>query len=81
MKYIEMVHQYLHHLSWFLPLSGGALSGTLSGTTISATYMTAKTFTGSGASLTNLNVSNATTGTNSISRGGMAQLHYQLIKY
>ncbi len=58
-------------LSLFLPLSGGALSGTLSSTTISATDITANTFTGSGASLTNLNVRNATTGTLSISRGGI----------
>jgi hypothetical protein len=57
-------------LSLFLPLTGGSLSGPLSGTTISATYMTANTFTGSGAELTNLNVSNSTTGTLSVSRGG-----------
>jgi hypothetical protein len=56
-------------LSLFLPLTGGVSRGTLSGTTISATYMTANTFTGSGASLTNLYVSNATTGTLSISPG------------
>ncbi len=32
--------------------------------------MTANTFTGSGAEITNLNVSNATDGTLSVSRGG-----------
>ncbi len=58
-------------LSNFLTLNGGALSGALSGTTISATYMSANTFTGSRAELTNLNVSNATTGILSISRGGI----------
>ncbi len=58
-------------LSLFLALTGGALSGTLSGTTISATYMTANILTGSGAEITNLNVSNATTGTLSVSRGGI----------
>ncbi len=51
-------------------LTGGVLSGTFSGTTISATYMTANTFTGSGAELTNLIVSSATTGILSVSRGG-----------
>ena len=58
-------------LSLFLPLTGGTLTGVLSGTTISATYMTANTFTGSGAELTNLNASNVSTGTLSISRGGI----------
>jgi len=58
-------------LSLFLPLEGGTLTGSLSGTTISATYMTANSFSGSGAALTNLNVSNATSGTLSISRGGI----------
>ncbi len=38
-------------LSKILPLSGGSLTGSLTSTTISATYMTANTFTGSGASL------------------------------
>ena len=56
--------------SQFLPLSGGTLTGVLSGTTISATYMTASLFTGSCASLTNLNASSITTGTLSISKGG-----------
>ena len=42
-------------LSYFLPLQGGTLTGTLSGTTISATYMTANSFSGSGAALTDLN--------------------------
>ena len=42
-------------LSLFLPLTGGILTGTLTGTTISATNMTASLFSGSGASLTNIN--------------------------
>ncbi len=37
-------------LSLFLPLTGGTLTGLLTGTTISATYMTANLFTGSGDS-------------------------------
>jgi hypothetical protein len=57
-------------LSLFLPLTGGTLTGVLSGTTISATNMSAATFSGSGASLTNLNVSTVSLGTSSISRGG-----------
>ena len=44
-------------LSLFLPLSGGTLTGLLTGTTISATNMTANLFTGSGAALTTLNAS------------------------
>ncbi len=58
-------------ISNFLPLSGGSLTGSLKGTTISATYMTANTFTGSGASLTNLNASNITSGTISVSGSGL----------
>ena len=45
-------------LSLFLPLTGGTLTGVLSGTTISATNMTASLFSGSGASLNSLNASN-----------------------
>ena len=56
-------------LSLFLPLTGGLLSGPLTGTTISATSMIANNFSGSGSALTN--VSNATDGTLSISRGGI----------
>ena len=58
-------------LSLFLPLVGGQLTGGLTGTTCSMTSVSAATFSGSGASLTNLNVSNSTTGTLSISRGGI----------
>jgi hypothetical protein len=58
-------------LSLFLPLTGGTLTGVLSGTTISATNMTAATFSGSGASLNSLNASNVSSGTLSISRGGI----------
>ncbi len=50
-------------LSLFLPLSGGTLTGLLTGTTISATNMTANLFTGSGAALTTLNASNVSSGT------------------
>ena len=57
-------------LSLFLPLTGGTLTGSLSGTTISATNMTASLFSGSGASLTNINASNVSSGTLSIDRGG-----------
>jgi hypothetical protein len=57
-------------LSLFLTLTGGILSGPLSGTTISATSVLASTFSGSGASLTTLNASNISSGTLSISRGG-----------
>jgi hypothetical protein len=45
-------------LSLFLPLTGGIMSGPLSGTTISVTSVSAATFSGSGASLTYLNASN-----------------------
>jgi hypothetical protein len=58
-------------LSSFLPLTGGLLSGNLTGTSCSMTSVSANTFSGSGAALTNLNVSNATSGTLSISRGGI----------
>ena len=58
-------------LSTFLPLAGGSLSGGLTGTTLSMTSVSASTFSGSGASLTNLNVNNAATGTLSITRGGI----------
>ncbi len=51
--------------------NSGTLTGGLSGTKISATYMTANSFSCSGTALTNLNVSNAATGTWSISRGGI----------
>ncbi len=56
-------------LSLFLPLTGGTLTGVLSGTTISATNMTANLFSGSGASFTNLNVSDASSGTLAITCG------------
>jgi hypothetical protein len=58
-------------LSLFLPLSGGTLTGLLTCTTISATSVSASTFSGSGAALTNLNASNVSSGTLSISRGGI----------
>ena len=58
-------------LSLFLPLTGGTLTGLLTGTTISATNMTANLFTGSGSALTNLNASNVSSGTLSITRGGI----------
>ncbi len=47
------------------------LSGDLTVTSCSMTSVSANTFSGSGAALTNLNVSNATSGTLSISRGGI----------
>ena len=58
-------------LSLFLPLTGGTLTGLLTGTTISATNMTANLFSGSGASLTNINASNVSSGVLSITRGGI----------
>ena len=58
-------------LSLFLPLTGGTLSGLLTGTTISATNMTASLFSGSGASLTNINASNVSSGILSITMGGI----------
>ncbi len=57
-------------LSLFLHLTGGLLSGPLTVTIISATNMSASTFSGSGASLTNLNASNITTGTLSVNGSG-----------
>ncbi len=58
-------------LSLFLPLTGGTLTGVLSGTTISATNMTASLFSGSGTSLNSLNASNVSSGVLSITRGGI----------
>ena len=57
-------------LSNFLTLDGGLLTGTLTGTTISATNITASNISGSGAGLTSLNVSNVSSCTLSVSRGG-----------
>jgi hypothetical protein len=45
-------------LSIVLPFFGGSLTGTLSWTTISATNMSANTFSDFGAALSNLNISN-----------------------
>ncbi len=63
-------------LSLFLPPTGGTLTGVLSGTTISATNFSGSTFSGStfsgsGASLNYLNAPNVSTGTLSITRGGI----------
>jgi hypothetical protein len=58
-------------LSLFLPLTGGTLTGILTGTTISATNMTASLFSGSGSGLTSLNASNVSLGTLAITRGGI----------
>jgi hypothetical protein len=62
-------------LSLFLPLTGGLLSGPLTGTTISATNISASTFSGSGTSLSNLNASNITTGTLSVNGSGLTNLN------
>ena len=45
-------------LSLFLPLTGGTLTGVLSGTTISATNFSGSTFSGSGTGITNLDNNN-----------------------
>ncbi len=50
------------------------MTGNLTGTSCSMTSVSASTFSGSGAALTNLNVSNATTGTLSITRGGIGTI-------
>ncbi len=55
------------------------MTGVLSGTTISAINMSAATFSGSGASLTNLNVSNASSGTLAITRGATTLSSYQIL--
>jgi hypothetical protein len=53
-------------LSNFLPLSGGIMTGNLTGTTISATNLS-----GNGSGITALNASNIASGTLSVSRGGI----------
>jgi hypothetical protein len=58
-------------LSNFLTLNGGTLTGLLTGTTISATNLTATNLTGSGSAITNLNASNITSGILSVSNGGI----------
>jgi hypothetical protein len=62
-------------LSLFLPLVGGQLTGGLTGTTCSMTSVSAATFSGSGASLTNLNASNITSGTISVNGSGLTSLN------
>jgi hypothetical protein len=63
-------------LSLFLPLiTGGQLTGNLTGTSCSMTSVLANTFSGSGASPTNLNASNITTGTLSVNGSGLANLN------
>ena len=68
-------------LSLFLPLTGGAFTGILTGTTISVTNRSASLFSGSGASLINIHASNVSSGRLSITRGGKEQQHYQVINY
>ncbi len=52
-------------LSLFLPLTGGLLTGILTGTNINANY-----FSGNGQNISNINASNITSGTLSITQGG-----------
>ncbi len=56
-------------LSLFLTLNGGTFTGISTGTTISATNLTATNLTGSGSAITNLNASNITSGILSVLNG------------
>ena len=62
-------------LSLFLPLTGGQLTGNLTGTSCSMSSVSASIFSGSGASLSNLNASNITTGTLSVNGSGLTNLN------